>query len=297
MTRVPPVLSMRVGRLLCASRFPILKLMQRAYMSSAMMLLSALLVAACGGDGDSGIGPGEDGGLPDGEEGSRIEQYIRGDEASRLVIEIDHTEGFAPYGNTMTRLPPGLEDILDKPDGVEIMIDEVLEPRGDDHVWERSDLFDLAASTNDLSVPEGTAKIHVLLLDGQDENDSDSGVILGLAWDHLQIAIYKQTLEEGCETVHPIEQRLCEAAELSVLTHEVGHTLGLVNNGLPMVMDHEDPDHSKHEVMEDCVMYWAYERGAGIDRIRQRIMGGSMDPASLGFCQPSLDDIAAFREM
>ena len=45
--------------------------------------------------------------------------------------------------------------------------------------------------------------------------------------------------------------------EQATVVHEIGHAVGLVNNGLPMVTSHEDSAHKHHSTNTNCVMYWA----------------------------------------
>lgn len=52
--------------------------------------------------------------------------------------------------------------------------------------------------------------------------------------------------------------------EQAVVVHEVGHAVGLVNNGLPMVTAHDDGSHPKHSTNKDCVMYWSVENKSNI---------------------------------
>jgi hypothetical protein len=52
------------------------------------------------------------------------------------------------------------------------------------------------------------------------------------------------------------------------MTHEVGHILGLVNNGIPMQKAREDPDHRGHSSNPRSVMYWKVETGNIIDFLR-----------------------------
>lgn len=65
-------------------------------------------------------------------------------------------------------------------------------------------------------------------------------------------------------------------SEQSVLVHEVGHALGMVNNGLHMVSDHQDSDHGDHCINSQCVMYWLNEGKDGLrSYIKQYITTGS----------------------
>jgi hypothetical protein len=259
----------------------------------ALTLLAPPL-AGCGADADTGTPAGDGGEVVGGSHPSRIERYIRSDTHPRLVIEVDTVPGFEPYANTAPRIEGGLAGILDKPDGVELVLDGTIDSRGEDHTWTRGELRDLANDTFDLVVDEGTAKMHVMFVDGHDEHDSDEGRILGLAWDHRHIVIYKRTLQSLCSGIIPgLQQSLCENAEVSVLTHEVGHLLGLVDMGLPMVEDHKDEEHGPHSANEDCVMYWAYAGEQVVDVIGSRLMDD--DDEALGFDQACLDDIAALR--
>lgn len=252
-------------------------------------LLAAASFLGCGTsdtDADGHVG-GE-------ESADRIESYIRGDHP-RLVIEVDSVPDFEPYESTTSRTESGLGSILDKPEGVEVVLDDSLEPRGEDYAWPREELFSLAEERFDLEVPEDTAKMHALFVDGHDENDTDNRTILGLAWSNRHIVIYKQTIERLCTGILPgLQQQLCENAEASVFTHEVGHVLGLVDLGLPMVTDHKDPERGPHSANEDCVMYWAYSGEQVVNLLADRLMGGQQE--ALGFDEACLDDIAALRD-
>jgi hypothetical protein len=45
--------------------------------------------------------------------------------------------------------------------------------------------------------------------------------------------------------------------EQATVVHEIGHAVGLVNSGVPMVVAHEDSAHPHHSTNSNCVMYWA----------------------------------------
>ena len=71
------------------------------------------------------------------------------------------------------------------------------------------------------------------------------------------IAIFGDSVEEA---KGPIFGRpSAEEVEKSVIVHEIGHLLGLVNIVYESLYDHEDADHPNHSNNEDSVMYWAIE--------------------------------------
>ena len=115
--------------------------------------------------------------------------------------------------------------------------------------------------------------------------------VLGVAWEHTHVVLFTDAIVSFCAFGPGDADRVCPLVERGVLLHEIGHILGLVNTGLPMVTDHEDPDNSYHDVDSDCIMYWAYER----DGIVQYVQNQWSNAPDLGFDESCQDDIAAIR--
>ena len=225
---------------------------------------------------------------------SRVEGYIRADQYARLVLEIDSVPGFGPRAAAQGGLIARLGPILDKPGGISAVADDALGAVGASHVWTFAELDALAGATFDLAVPADTTKMHVLFVDGGYEADTSSSKVLGIAWANTHVVMFKQTVEEICASAPSlVREQVCEAAEEGVWTHETGHLLGLVDNGLPMVTDHEDGAHSGHDQDDGCVMYWAYEGQGLVDLFVTRILGGN--DAKLDFDEACKADLAAVR--
>jgi hypothetical protein len=211
------------------------------------------------------------------DEAPRWQQIIAADPYPRLVIEVDYVAGREPRQSSIDELEAILESVLDKPGGVEVVLDEELDSLGASHAWTIDERVQLAIATSNLEVPDDTIKIHTLSLDGHAiEDDSMDGVLLGVAWGFENIVLWRDTLDGGCMGVGVLVDELCAQAELLIWQHEVGHVIGLVDGGLPMVVDHLDPTPGagKHDVDHACVMYREYEGLDAIDATLDRLLMG-----------------------
>jgi hypothetical protein len=268
------------------------------FVRARSMSLLCLLAVACGRDDGGGGGDGAGG--PDADTGGlpRYSALIRGEPFTSLVIEIDSVPGMEPEQQNQEDLAALLDSLVDKPAGVTAVRDGNLDSRGADHAWTFDELMELAEGSFSRPLGEDAIAMHAIFIDGHSADDSDRGVVLGLAWSHTHIAIFEETIRDMCDasSLPPLlAERQCRGAELAIWTHESGHLLGLVDNGLPMVADHRDGDsqHGAHDASDECVMYWAYEGQALFDLIGANLLGGG--DAEVPFDQACLDDLAAER--
>lgn len=235
---------------------------------------------------------------PEPEPRGRHVDLIRGDRFSKLVIEVDAVPGTLPDMAVFGEVVALLGDVLDKPGGIEVIFDGALESRGADYRWPFSEVEVLEQETDDLAVDADTIKIHMLFVDGETEQDTDRGALLGQAWRNKSIVIYRDNVEEACDMAGGgfplLSGQVCDAAYIAVLTHEVGHVIGLVSAPLALTEDHEDAEHPKHDIDPECVMYYAYEGSAAASAIGDRFLRG--DESAPRFDDACLADIAAVRD-
>ncbi|MEC8875099.1 MAG: hypothetical protein VYE50_00805 [Candidatus Thermoplasmatota archaeon] len=125
-----------------------------------------------------------------------------------------------------------------------------------------------------------TFVIHILYLNGEYEDNDQT---LGLAYTGSSFVLFKEKIEEA-ELVFIS----AEEVERSVIVHEYGHLLGLINNGYESPHDHEDPEHPYHSNNEESVMYWSIET---LDIFKQ-LDGSPPD----NFDSDDLDDLRLMRE-
>lgn len=225
----------------------------------------------------------------------------------RLTIEVAYESGHAPYTDTKITLsngsPSPLWNILEEnlnalylgrnPFPIVVVPKSLSEmdelPVQGKSSWTVADLLALAKEHRNGASTETQSYFWVVFLgghfnDGKDDQKSMVGVSLGGT---TILAIFKDVVRET-GVVEGLVQRYVEQA---TLVHELGHALGLVNNGLPMHAEHQDPEHGLHCKNPDCVMYWLNEGRADlVGFVGKMIRDGHV----IMFDQQCLDDARKF---
>ncbi len=249
-------------------------------------------MSGAGGSGGAGGSNGGTGGLPI-TSAMRPADYIRNQGFSRLVVELDTVPALSPRAGVTADVADVLNQVLDKPNGIVFETDETdlesADAYGDgDGIWTFAELQQLAGERASLSLANGEIDIHTMWLDGVYEN----GNVLGVAWGQRFLAMFAKRIAQTCSLV-ALEDVLCPLAEATIWTHEIGHVIGLVDNGIPMINDHRDPDNGRHDISDESVMHWAYEGVGVMDVLQGRILANNEEVIPWG--AECLNDLAAIR--
>lgn len=202
---------------------------------------------------------------------------------SSLTVEVDYQPGAEPY----TGVEPGFGDIweisrrnmaaLFAPAGTTLTIPGTLEEMeelpdmgGDDFGWQ--EISAIAEAHRDLPpFADGVASLYVVWVDGHalDEDGERNDNILGVSYgDTGIIAMFKPVIESTALPLVAVEKYV----EQATLVHELGHAVGLVNNGIAMAEDHQDEAHGSHCDNTECVMYWTIEGAPGaVDFVEKNV--------------------------
>ena len=214
-------------------------------------LCLAVASGGCLGSGGGGLFGGGGPGPKD---------YVSDDQYTKWVIEVDSVQGQAPPAGVLDFVKGRLASVVSKPDGIEMRIDQTLPARGG--TWSQKDLLDFSEAHFQTPTSGKTAAIHLLFVDGS----YDQGNVLGATFSRESasgrvvetgpIVIFSESIKGACGP-------LCLGGSTpqfnAVVTHEFGHAIGLVNNGIDMQADHEDDAHPGHSSNEDSVMWWEVE--------------------------------------
>lgn len=217
----------------------------RTVEDTAVVLAVALvaLAPALGGCLDPFTGPSGP--------GDWAREFLQADPYSRMTFEVDWIEGQRPTDEAMNLLERRASQHLRKPGGIRVVMDDAI-PGGEDR-WTTDELRDVADQHRDNHKGGSEGVMYVLYVDGRYAGGEGT---VGLAYHAAEFAIFKDKIRDstsGLLSASPAD------VEKAVVVHEMGHLLGLVDNGIPMVEPHEDPDHPHHSDNDDSVMFWAVE--------------------------------------
>lgn len=187
--------------------------------------------------------------------------YIRDDDYTKWVIEVDYVSGMKPDQAWLNELDDKMTELVRK-DQVTVKLGNVV-PGKD--VWSDSDIRALPSAHQDEKTGGDTVVTHVTYLDGRYTNND----VLGITYNYDQVVIFKERIDSGCTITNGCVGN-ANTVQRAVLIHEFGHALGLVARGVPMVNPHEGTGPgAKHSNNENSVMYYAVESAGvfGLSRI------------------------------
>jgi hypothetical protein len=182
-----------------------------------------------------------------------------------MIIEVTPTTGHVPNQQALGLLQLRAVERCNKPGGISVVVDEVAPVDSTAaHAWTLADLEAFERAHRTVQATKDTAVLYVAYLDG---SYFANGTTVALAYNDHAVALFLDMLGP-------------QGPEGAALVHELGHQLGLVDNGVKMLSPHEDPEHTKHDASTSCVMYYALEIG-----------GNEKSPTD--YCPPCKADLAA----
>lgn len=229
-------------------------------------LLLVALAACTSAAGGGGAGGGDDAAIDARGGGGGGGTNVFATSTTKVVVEIDYEMGQEPYtGNaigfgetwapTLTnidRLFAGKKTLtipttLSQMENVGAISDEQITV---------ADLAALSIAHRGQHDSADTKTYWVIFVSGHfaDVNGPNSAV-LGVSVGDT-VVMFKDVIKSTSDLTNPNTVRYVEQ---STLIHELAHSIGLVDNGVPMVADHKDAPHGPHCTNPDCVEYWLNE--------------------------------------
>ncbi|HLG03758.1 MAG TPA: peptidase [Bacteroidia bacterium] len=182
------------------------------------------------------------------------EHFLSDDKYNRLDVELVFVQGYGPTQQTVAHITNFLTARLNKPSGINITSREI-SPTGRGSV-SSEDLRDLEKQHRTKFTKGKTLAAFFFFVDAPFSGNSGNEKTLGVAYGTTSMAVFSQTVYEYSGGFGQPSRFTLETA---VAEHEIGHLLGLVDNGTDMKTFHRDESHGKHCTEQNCLMYYQVE--------------------------------------
>ena len=185
----------------------------------------------------------------------------------KIIVEIQYVNGYAPTTTTLDNLNSFLEQRLNKSGGITLVQNAISSPGKT--LFSVEDISGIE-SAHRTQKPNGkTLTAYFFFADGDYSANSGNSKVLGIAYGSSSMALFEKTIKDFSGGV---AQPSVAVMESTVILHEFGHILGLVNNGTSMQSQHQDVPHGKHCDDQNCLMYYSVETSD----IVANIVGGNI---------------------
>lgn len=216
-----------------------------------LSILLALLVISCSKSSDTFINnPGAPDYLHNRATGASANELLSAAKYSSLKIEVLYMPGFAPDNAALNHLQSTLNGIVNKPAGISIATKQIaVSGKAGLSV---DDVWNIEKNNRSAFTTSSSIAICIVYTDGAYTDNN----VLGIAYKNTSVALFGKTIHDNSGGLGQASRTKLEA---TVLEHELGHLLGLVDLGSPMQSSHRDTPHGYHCNNSNCLMYYASE--------------------------------------
>ena len=194
--------------------------------------------------------------------GSSANDLLSSKEYNELIVEFIVVSGQSPTQQAIDNLKKLLTDRLNKPDGIKFVTTNV--PSPNKTKYSLDDIVALEDEYRTQFTDDKSIAASFVFLDGEYIENTGDSKVLGIAYYNTSMVIFEETIKSFTDDFGEPERHKLET---TVINHEFGHILGLVNTGTAMQTQHQDVAHGAHCDNEDCLMNWTAETGDAISNL------------------------------
>ncbi|MDX1829677.1 MAG: membrane metalloprotease [Lutibacter sp.] len=199
---------------------------------------------------------------------------------STIYIEVMYVNGFAPTDNTLNNFKNFIEQRTYKTNVI-VEKKEITPPV--QTTYSIDDIRTIEDDNRTHFSANNQIALSAIFINGASANNTSDSYVLGTAYRNTSFVIFEESVQSFSDSQFEPSR---EVLESTVVLHEFGHLLGLVNVGTTMVTDHQDTANGAHCTDQNCLMYYKAENGSSIGNM---VSGGQI-PQLDSFC---LEDLKA----
>jgi len=245
--------------------------MKNRYQYLFILLMSSFFLVRCSKNENSPVTPNNPNSNPEGKT-ITPNDFLSESNYNQLVIEVTYIGSYQPQASTLNELKAFLQARLHKSAGITIVLSSIASPGKT--TYSIADISSLEKQHRTEYASGKKLAAWFVFVDGDYAENKDNSKVLGVAYSASSMAIFEKTIQSLSGGFGEPSAYILES---TVMEHEFGHILGLVNNGTDMVVNHQDTANGKHCDNDKCLMYYATETSDFVGNL----MGGSI---------PALDD-------
>ncbi len=167
-----------------------------------------------------------------------------------VKIEIQYMTGFAPDAGAVNLLKDFLSARLNKSGGITIVQKEI--PASTNAALSVQQVADLEKNNRTVFTSGKELGVYFLFTNGE----YTDGKVLGVAYNNTSMCLFGKTINDNSGNVGQTSRTKLTA---TVLEHEFGHIMGLVDVGTAMQTNHKDSPNGAHCNNKNCLMYFSVE--------------------------------------
>ncbi|NOT76117.1 MAG: peptidase [Cyclobacteriaceae bacterium] len=203
--------------------------------------------------------------------------FLSNSNYDKLIVEIQYVNGFQPSAATVNNLTAFLQARLNKSSGITVVQSEIASPGKS--VYLDADIQSNENLHRTQKTSGKTLTAYFFFADGEYSGSTGNSKILGIAYGSSSMAIFEKSIKDLSGGV---SQPSVATLESTVVLHEFGHILGLVNRGTPLKSAHQDAN-GKHCTDTNCLMYFSVDTSDAV----ANLLGGNIPELTTG----CLDDL------
>lgn len=186
--------------------------------------------------------------------GASARDMLTADKYSVINLQIEYMPGYDPDPGAIADVVSYLSSICNKTN-ITYTTTQISGNNGNN--MSQNDVMAVEKNNRTAYASGGNLSIYILLTDGYNTD----GNVLGFAYRNTSICLFgKNLFAHSGDFGQPTRTVL----EGTVLEHELGHLLGLVNLSTPMIASHQDVPHGYHCSNANCLMYYETEVTSGL---------------------------------
>jgi hypothetical protein len=182
--------------------------------------------------------------------GSSANELLSNNTYKSLKVEVQYMTGFEPDAQAINHLQNFITGFVNKPNGVTVVTKEIAAIPNTTLTVD--DIINIEKANRTAFSSANEIAIYILYTNGVYTDNN----VLGVAHRNTSATLFGKKIKDNSGGLGQTSRTKLEA---TVLEHEVGHLLGLVDIGTTMQTQHKDAAHDSHCNNQDCLMYYASE--------------------------------------